>query len=219
MPASREHQGGIVAYQVVTIARTLGAGGEDVGRAVADQLGFSYADDEIISAAAERAGVSKIAVEKAEQRPGLIARILDTMAGIPVEPSIYYGQALAMPQAAVAVGYDELIRDVIVGTAARGKVVIVAHGSGICLASTAGVLRVLVTASPEVRAARVASAAGVDVDRAKKAVAGSDSERQDFLKRFYDVKQELPTHYDLVLNTDTVSVADGARLVVAAARF
>ncbi len=208
-----------MTFQVVTIARTLGARGEDVGRAVAEQLGFQYADDEIISAAAERAGVSKAVVEKAEHRPGLIARILDTMATVPVEPSIYYGQALAMPQVAAVAGYDELIRDVIVGTAARGKVVIVAHGAGICLAGTAGVLRALVTGSPDHRAARVASATGVDLDRATKAVADSDGERQDFLKRFYDVKQERPTHYDLVLNTDAIDVAGCARLVVAAAGF
>ena len=208
-----------MTFHVVTIARTLGAGGEDVGRAVAGELGFTYADDEIISAAAERAGVSTATIEKAEQRPSLIARILDSMGSVPIDPSVYYGQALAVPATAAPAGYDELIRDVIVGTANRGKVVIVAHGSGICLAGVPGVLRVLVTGSPETRAARVASATGADAERAKKAVADSDNQRQDFLKRFYNVKQELPTHYDVVLNTDVLAVADAATLVLAAARM
>lgn len=207
-----------MAFHVVTIARTLGAGGEDVGRAVAAEMGFAYADDEIISAAAERAGVSAAAIAKVEQRPGLIARILDSMGSVPIDPSVYYGHALAMPALDAPVGYDELIRDVIVGTATRGKVVIVAHGSGICLAGSPGVLRVLVTASPDARASRVASATGADTDRAKKAVADSDSQRQDFLKRFYSVKQELSTNYDLVLNTDVLAAADAAKVVVAAAR-
>jgi len=208
-----------VPFQVVTIARTLGAGGEDVGRAVAADLGFAYADDEIISAAAERAGVSTATIEKAEQRPGLIARILDSMGSVPIDPSIYYGQALALPATDAPAGYDELIRDVIVGTANRGKVVIVAHGSGICLAGAPGVLRVFVTATPEARAARVATATGTDAERTGKAVADSDNQRADFLRRFYNVKQELPTHYDLVLNTDVLSVADAAKLVAAAARM
>ena len=204
---------------VVTIARTLGAGGEDVGRAVAADLGFAYADDEIISAAAERAGVSTATIEKAEQRPGLIARILDSMGSVPIDPSIYYGQALALPATDAPAGYDELIRDVIVGTANRGKVVIVAHGSGICLAGAPGVLRVFVTATPEARAARVATATGTDAERTAKAVADSDNQRADFLKRFYNVKQELPTHYDLVLNTDMLTAADAAKLVVSAVRM
>lgn len=208
-----------MAYHVVTIARTLGAGGEDVGRAVAAAMGFTYADDEIISAAADRAGVSEAAIAKAEQRPGLIARILDSMGSVPIDPSVYYGQALSVPVVDAPAGYDELIRDVIVSTAGRGKVVIVAHGSGICLAGTAGVLRVLVTASPEARAARVAAATGADPARTKKAVADSDNQRQDFLRRFYSVKQELPTHYDLVVNTDVLTVSDAAKLVAAAARM
>ena len=40
-----------MAYSVVTIARELGARGEDVGRMVADRLGYRYADDEIIAGA------------------------------------------------------------------------------------------------------------------------------------------------------------------------
>lgn len=206
-------------YQIVTIARTLGAGGEDVGRAVAEQLHFRYADDEIIASAAERAGVDKTAVERAERRPGLVARILDSMATIPIEPQLYYGQALAMVPSTALAGYDELIRDVILGTANQGNVVIVAHGAGICLGGQGGVLRVLITAPPEIRASRLAKATDVDMDRAKKAVSNSDSERQDFFRRFYDVRQELPTHYDLVVNTGVLSAGDAAKLVVSAAKL
>ena len=36
----------------------------------------------------------------------------------------------------------------------------------------------------------------------------------DTLKRFYDIDHELPTHYDLVLNTDALSVEDAAELIV-----
>jgi cytidylate kinase len=207
-------------YQIVTIARTLGAGGEDVGQAVAQQLGFRYADDEIIAAAAEKAGVEKSAIERAERRPSLVARILDSMATLPVEPSMYYGQVLAAPTAAdVPVGYDELIRDVIVGTANLGNAVIVAHGSGICLGGMEGVLRVLVTASPDVRAARVAKANSIDIEKARKAVVESDRDRQDFLRRFYKVRDEAPIHYDLTISTDALTPADAGQIVAGAARL
>jgi uncharacterized phage protein gp47/JayE len=55
---------------VVCISRTLAAGGEEVGKLVADQLGFQYADEEILDRAAERAGVTRDAVAKAERPPG-----------------------------------------------------------------------------------------------------------------------------------------------------
>ena len=208
-----------MASHVITVARTLGAGGEEVGQLVAKELGFRYADDEIIAAAAERAGVSRETVERAERPPGLIARILDTMASMPVEPQVYYGQALAsgtmMPSSA---GYDEVIRDVIIETANKGNVVIVAHGAGICLAGQRGVLRVLVTASPEVRAARIEKEAKAERKAAEKAVRESDRARQDFLKRFYDIPHELPVHYDVVVNTATFTPRHAATLVAAAAK-
>jgi hypothetical protein len=196
----------------------MGAGGEEVGQLVAKELGFRYADDEIIATAAERAGVSRETMERAERPPGLIARILETMASVPVEPQMYYGQALTVSATPSSMGYDELLRDVIIETANKGDVVIVAHGAGICLGSRTGLLRVLVTASPELRAARVAANAKLEPKAADKAVRDSDQARQDFLKRFYDVGHELPVHYDLVVNTETFSPQQAASLIASAAK-
>ena len=53
---------------------------------------------------------------------------------------------------------------------------------------------------------------------ARKAVDESDRQRRGYLRRFYDLRQELPTHYDLVVNTDVLTPPLAARLVLAAAR-
>jgi len=41
-------------YRVVCISRAAGAGGEQVGRLVAERLGFRYFDDEVIALASRR---------------------------------------------------------------------------------------------------------------------------------------------------------------------
>ena len=41
----------------------------------------------------------------------------------------------------------------------------------------------------------------------------SDAARRDYLKRFYDVDEELPIQYDLVVNTDVLSVEQASELV------
>jgi cytidylate kinase len=79
------------------------------------------------------------------------------------------------------------------------------------------VLRVLVTASPRTRTARVAEEAGIDEAQAAKALKDSDAGRADYLKRFYDIRDESPTHYDLVLNTDALSIEQAAEVVARAA--
>jgi cytidylate kinase len=57
----------------------------------------------------------------------------------------------------------------------------------------------------------------MDGRRAKKAVEASDRERRDYLQRFYAIRDELPRHYDIVLNTDVLSLSTAADLITAAA--
>jgi cytidylate kinase len=95
--------------------------------------------------------------------------------------------------------------------------VIVAHGASHLVPAGAGALRVLVTASPGTRAERLGRQEGLDATRAARAVKDSDAGRRDYLRRFYHVDEELPTHYDLVVNTDVLAPDDAARVVVQAA--
>ncbi len=60
--------------RVICISRSLGSGGEEIGRTVAKELGFRYADEEIIVRAAQKAGVSPETVAEVEHTPGLIER-------------------------------------------------------------------------------------------------------------------------------------------------
>jgi cytidylate kinase len=193
-------------YSVITIARTLGSGGEELGKTLAAEFGMRYVDGEIIDRAAELAGVTPGEVARAEARKGLIERIFENLARS--GGSFEYPPAVLMELP----GYEQLIVDVIRETAAAGNAVIVAHGAAIPLARMEGTLRVLVTASPETRAARLAAEAHGE-SRAKKMVEESDAARADFFRRFYKVDSEQATHYDLVINTDHLSVGDAAALI------
>ena len=123
----------------VCISRAIGAGGEEVGRLVADALGFRYLDEEIVLAAAEQEGLDPEQLARVERRRKGLSRL---------EVDIVTGGA-----------FDEIQRSLIRGAvqqaAAAGKVVIVAHAASLALSGDDRVLRVLVTASPDVRAERL----------------------------------------------------------------
>ena len=106
-----------------------------------------------------------------------------------------------------------LIRDAIEETADRGDVVIVSHGASFALSRRPNVLRVLLTASPETRMGRLLESQGLDPNAARKAIKDADAARSDYLRRFYGVETELPTHYDLVVNTDILSVEQAAVVI------
>ena len=106
-----------------------------------------------------------------------------------------------------------LVRETIVQTAERGDAVIVAHGASHVVLREHEALRVLVTASVETRAARIATLEGLDPAGASRRVKSADAARRDYLSRFYDLGEESPTQYDLVINTDGLSVEQAARLI------
>ena len=61
-----------MGFHVVCISRTTAAGGENVGQAVAQRLGFRYVDEQIIRRAAQQAQVEPGLVAKAEHRQPLL---------------------------------------------------------------------------------------------------------------------------------------------------
>ncbi|MFL5981639.1 MAG: AAA family ATPase [Gaiellaceae bacterium] len=185
----------------VCISRAIGARGEEVGRLVADALGFRYLDEEIVLAAAEKEGLD----------PEHLARIERSRSGLSrLEVDVVTGGAFDEIQ-------RSLIRAAVQEAAAAGNVVIVAHAASLALAGDDRVLRVLVTASPDVRARRLVQTEQLDDKEAAKRIGRSDKERAAYIKRFYSVDRELPSHYDLVVSTDHLSASDACTLVIAAA--
>lgn len=205
-----------MAARVVCISRELGAEGEAVGRLVAEQLGLQYVDEEVIGRAAERAGVDEAELAGAEQRKSGASRIL----GFLTDAGATSGAAVPETASARAVreeSHRALIRSVVEEIAEQGNAVIVAHAASMALAGADEILRVLVTASPEERVRRLAAEQG-NVD-ASKLVKESDAARAQYFRRFYEVDQELASHYDLVVNTDVLSPEQAAEIVVFAARL
>lgn len=210
-PATRD---GDTPARVVAISRELGAGGERVGALVATGLGYRYVDEGIVAEAAAKGNVSPAEIADAERRRSLVLRLIEGLGR--TSPSAYAVPLTALGGPANEETYQELIRAVIRETAAQGGAVIVAHAASLALADRRHVLRVLVTASPDVRAQRVAAAGDLERGEATRLVKSSDTERRSYFKRFYGVR-ELPTQYDLVVNTDVLSFEQASRLVVQAA--
>jgi CMP/dCMP kinase len=184
---------------VICISHADGADGGAIGRAVAHTLGYTFADDAIVSEAARAAGIFAESVSYAERK--------DAKRSIEVD----FGRIEKTEK------LRRLIKDAIDAAADRGRIVITSHAASYALAGREGVLRVFVTAPDEMRAARIAESEGVDAKRAARELSESDKGRASYLERFYGVKSEQPTDYDLVVNTEKLGTDAAAALIVAAA--
>jgi cytidylate kinase len=201
-----------MSRNVVCISHVSGAGGDEIGRLVAGRLGFLYADEELIDRAAKLAGIGPEPVADEERRKPLLAGLLDYLDEDNSQAVLTPPATPEMPSEAVRA----FIRDAIREVAARGKVVIVAHAASYAVDIEQHPLRVLIIASRETRERRVAAAEGLEPMEASRLVKKSDAGRVDYLKRFYGVT-EHPTYYDLVINTDSLSVEQAAALIARAA--
>lgn len=79
----RAHQKGGIAMKIITISREFGSGGRELGKRLADQLGFDYYDREIITAIAQKYELDENYVEEALDK--------DLLKDIPIT----YGQTLS----------------------------------------------------------------------------------------------------------------------------
>ena len=189
-----------------------------MGQMVAANLGYRLVDEEIVLQAAESNGVSVEELADTERRTKVIDRLTRNLAAAGGAAGFMTGAgAFDMSAVADPKSLRALIQRSIHETAERGDVVIVSHAASYALAGKDDVLRVLVTASPETRASRAAQEGSLDSKKAAKAVADSDAGRAAYLKSFYRVGDELATHYDLALNSDSLSVELMSDLVVSAA--
>lgn len=185
---------------VISISYADGAGGPEIAKLVAERLGFRYADGGIIVAAAQNEKIFPEALSLAESRH----------AGRRIEVDFNRSESTEDLRA--------LIREAVVAAADGGDVVISAHAASFALTGRDDVLRVLVTASDETRLRRFAEQDGADAKTASKRLSESDKGRANYIKRFYGISHEIPTHYDLMINTDSLTVEDAVDTITGAAK-
>lgn len=200
------------------MASQEGAGAQEAAPLVASALGFRLIDADIVTRAAVEAGVDEGTIADVEQRKSRLMRLVEGVGSSGLSAAYAVpGPEIAGPPQPASDALRGMIRAVIEDTAAKGSAVIVAHAASLALAEREDVLRVLLTAPAQTRERRLASALGVDAKEAARAVKRSDAARGDYIKRFYGVSAELPTHYDLVINTEKLSPEDAAELIIQAA--
>jgi len=203
----------LVACTVVCVSHATGAGGGAVGKQVARQLGYLYLDEDIVARAAAQAGLEPRDVADEEHRKSFATRVLEVFAEGGGDAWLLGAGVSAAMEGLRPADIRALIRETVVQTAARGSVVIVAHAASYAIEPGPARLRVLITASPTTRARRVRVDEELDEAQALRVITDADAGRRDYLKRFFGVDRESPTDYDLVINTDILSIEQAADVI------
>jgi cytidylate kinase len=205
---------------VVTFSTQVGSGGNAISRAVAGRLGYRFYDWEIISQAAQEAGVSPevLAVATSERRPSFIERVIGRLAGFDAEDETSTAGVSTAPGLLGSEDYRQFIEHVVKELGHQGEAVIVNRAGQVLLKGVPGVFRVLVYGSPEQRAQRFSANQGRDIDEVRRMLADSDRQRGEYLKRVYHIDWLSSINYDIAINTDRVGHDLAVDMIVTAAR-
>jgi len=185
---------------IITISHEMGAGGPEIGQQVAEKLGYRYVDHELISDAAHRYGLLEEKLSHLdESKPSLFERF-----------------------DAETRRYITVIQTALFEFAEQDRVVLMGRGGQWLLRGISHHLRLRIMAPFETRVKCLgAKLAGPMGEKASprtvmEMIRRDDTERAGRMRYLYEVDLSDPALYDLVINTENLTVPTAVELVVSA---
>ncbi len=180
----------------ITISEMLGTNGEKVARRVASDLKYTFYGEEELLQAAKELDVLADVKKLDEKAPSLLERLFSE------KPKVYLDR----------------LQSVIYEVAKKGDAVFFGRGSPLLLNAFSCALHVLVTGSGEKRVERVMEEMSLSREVAEKMIGRSDQEKRGFI-HFAFGEDWLNLHlYDMILNTDKLSLNLAVKAITDAAR-
>ena len=186
-------------HPCLAISRFPFAGGEELGRRVAERLGYGFFDIELVDWIARSAGRARELVSGVDEH-------------IRTAIERYVEDALSRSHFTESDYLRHLVR-VITTLGERGSAVIIGRGSPFLLPPERA-LRLLVVAPRPARLENIAKARSLSPSAAEAALASQDAARLAFLRHHFAHNPDDPTYYDLTLNLGAVSIDAAYELLV-----
>ncbi|MGD9024272.1 MAG: cytidylate kinase-like family protein, partial [Desulfobacterales bacterium] len=174
---------------VITISRQYGAGGKTLGKMVADELGYEFADSEIIAKVAEMANVSTHWVQTVENEAGgKLSRFVSRMVSRPLVDKILKGERGYIDE---TIYLDYLVL-IIAQIADEGDVVILGRGSQYILDDHPDAFHVLMIDAFENRVRFMQKNYEMSERRATRLVRGEDKRRKTLYQKLGKTDYDNP---------------------------
>jgi cytidylate kinase len=179
---------------VITVSRQLGSLGTEISQRVAEILQYEFIDKEKIAKALATYGLPEPDLEKFDEKKPPLWDSLQTQRR----------------------KFLRFLQAVIFDFAQKGEVIIAGRGGQVLLKNLPGVLHVRVVAPLEDRIRRLAEQAGGDEKQALRLLRRSDRDSGGFIRSFFDADWNDPALYDLVINTQKITLDTAVKLILQA---
>ena len=195
---------------VITISRQFGAGAITLGKMVAEKLGYTFADTEIIKMVAEMANVSTSFVETVEKEAGgKFSKLINRLVSKPLVERVLKDERGYIDE---EIYLDYLVL-IIAQMADEGNVVILGRGSQYILNDHPDAYHFLLINEFANRVKFMQTQYKLSQARAEQVVKGEDKRRLNLYRKLHKTDYDKPSLYHMVLNMNKISMEKALELV------
>ncbi len=195
---------------VLTISRMFGTGANELGELIAQRLGYSFFNNQLIQMVAQQAKVSTDWVASMEKEAGgKFQKFLSTL--VPkslMEVILSSDHGLRDEEI-----YTDMLSQVITKIADEGNAIILGRGSQFILKDRPDTYHLLLVADLENRIGYVQKRFELTKKQAVLAVAMEDKRRVNLYRKFGKVDYNQTDHYHLVLNMRNLNMSDACDML------
>lgn len=188
-------------HTVITIGRSFGSGGHEIGARLAKKLGIAFYDKELLTLAAEKTGCCEDFVKHNDERtPGFFARSVVFTKG--------HGYAHPTNEDMIFVHQSQIIKEL----AEKESCVIVGRCADFILRDCDGVVNLFIYAPLEERIKRKLALSDdpkITEAKVRKEISAVDKQREKYYNFYTGARWGNSFNYNLCIDTSLVGV-DGA---------
>lgn len=188
-------------YQIITIGHEYGSGGRDIGKLLAEKLGYKYYDSEITAKLAQESGYATGFVKENSEYANTTS-------------SFIFGlNNWANGMVSISDKLFIMQRNLIVDLVTREPCVIVGHCSDYILEDFTNCFRLYLHAPIEQRAKRVNEKYHEQLENPIKELDKRDKKRKTYYRYYTNKKIDNLSNYNLTLDTSNYTDEDCANLI------
>lgn len=196
---------------VITIGRQFGSGGHDIGKLVAEKLGYSFYDKELVEIAAKKSNISNETVNRIDEKAtsSLLYSLVSGSYSIRgMNGPLYYEMPL---NDKLFIAQSDVIKDV----ASKDNCVIVGRCADYVLSEVEDVrlLNVFIYAPQEERIKRISEIYNLSEKQAKEKTVKSDKQRKTYYSYYSNRDWGKMTNYDLCINSQKAGIEKTADMI------
>ncbi len=184
--------------RIITVSREPGSGGKIIAARLAEKLGFDLFHQEVLHEMAQSANVSTQLLKTLDEKG--LSILEDWIASLVHDRHLWPDQ------------YLKKLMKVIGTIGEHGRAVVVGRGANFILPAE-NTLRLRIVSPRPIRIQHVAEDFDIPGDEAHRRVLRTESDRQAFIRKYFNADIADPVNYDYVINTGAVSVDEAVSVI------